>query len=83
MPRDKYGIQRMFNFGGTRFYGGNTDFDNKAYYRNRDGRGGGNLTPPSKIAGDVVKAGQGGGTTAFLENKYNKYTSNDAAKASA
>ena len=41
MPRDKYGVQRMFNFGGTRFYGSDTDFDNKAYYRNRGGYSGG------------------------------------------
>jgi hypothetical protein len=54
MPRDKYGIQRMFNYGGTRFYGSNTDFESKSYYRNRGTGKRGNLTPPVKIAQDTA-----------------------------
>jgi len=72
LPRDKYGIQRMFNFGGSRFYGSNTDFQNKSYYRNRDMKGGkGNLTPPAKIAGDAANAvTNGGATTSYIKSKY-------------
>jgi hypothetical protein len=81
MPRDKYGIQRMFNFGGSRFYGSNTDFDNKSYYRNKDMQGGGGkLTPPAKIAGDAAKASTGGATTAYISSKYQSAA---AATASA
>ncbi len=47
MPRDKYGIQKMFNYGGSRFYGSDVDFANKSYYRNRSATSGSgnNVTP--------------------------------------
>ena len=35
MPRDKYGIQQMFNFGRGRFYGSELSDKPKTYYRNR------------------------------------------------
>lgn len=37
MPRDKYAIQSMFNRGKGRYYGSDTDFQAKSYYRNRAG----------------------------------------------
>lgn len=44
MPRDKYAIQSMFNYGKGRYYGSDIDFQNRSYYRNRgasSGSGGG------------------------------------------
>ena len=46
MPRDKYAIQKMFNYGNTRYYGSDVDFQDKAYYRNRgNGKSGSLVTP--------------------------------------
>ena len=71
MPRDKYGIQRMFNYGGTRFYGSNTDFESKSYYRNRGTGKRGNLTPPAKIAQDTAdSANTENPTVKYLASNY-------------
>lgn len=79
MPRDKYALQRMFNFGGTRFYGSDTDFDNKSYYRNRDGIKGGvgrkESTPlPIRVAENSSKIASGDSSTvAYAKAKASKY----------
>ena len=78
MPRDKYGIQRMFNYGGTRFYGSNIDFENKSYYRNR-GNGNnnsGNRKTPLQIANESLD-GDNSDTSKLIAN--NNFTSNRAA----
>jgi hypothetical protein len=82
MPRDKYSIQRMFNYGGTRFYGSNIDFENKSYYRNRSLHGnGGKLTPPAKIAENSASIGQSDSSTAAVVRS--RYQSFEAGYASA
>lgn len=54
MPRDKYAIQKMFNYGGKRFYGSDVDFASKSYYRNRGAAGGsGNLVSPIQTFGNT------------------------------
>lgn len=69
MPRDKYGIERMFNFGGSRFYGSNADFENKSYYRNRDGNASGNKGNDNtlKIVNQTTLAES---TASFAKSRY-------------
>ncbi len=79
MARDKYGIQKMFNFGTTRFYGSNTDFDNKSYYRNRmNGNGGSGVKQrkplPLRVADTTGKiATEDGASVAYAKSTANKY----------
>ena len=80
MPRDKFAIQRMFNFGGTRFYGSNTDYDAKSYYRNKDNGAG---TPSGnigiKIVDSTVKNAEGKASSAMkvASSKYQKFVRQD------
>ena len=87
MPRDKYGIERMFNFGGSRFYGSDTDFENKSYYRNRDMSSGGSgnkkgVALPIRFANSAVDTAnpEKSATVAYAKSKYQ---SGQAAFASA
>jgi len=55
MPRDKYAIQKMFNYGGHRYYGSDVDFADKSYYRNRSASGGGGKTvTPLQTANNTI-----------------------------
>jgi hypothetical protein len=84
MPRDKYGIQRMFNFGGTRFYGADIDYQNKAYYRNRgNSTGKGSLKTPAEISTNTVNATSDGKTknTILSYIDLNRYNSKEPAKS--
>lgn len=84
MPRDKYGIQRMFNFGGSRFYGSNTDFENKSYYRNKDLQGGkGKLKTPIEIVNNASSGATEAGNATVAYAKSGKYQSQIAAFASS
>ena len=79
MPRDKYGIQRMFNFGGSRFYGSNTDFENKSYYRNRGGSKGSGRSGENtaiKVAESSISSIKSLATTG-------RFQSNEVSKVSA
>jgi len=74
MPRDKYGIQRMFNFGGSRFYGSDTDFQSKSYYRNKGTGTGSRTTSPGKIADNASRVvDDTSATTAYLKSKYQQF----------
>ena len=57
MPRDKYGIQRMFHFGTTRFYGSDVDFKAKTYYRNNSMAG--KKGPSDNTAKKITEQGIG------------------------
>jgi hypothetical protein len=84
MPRDKYAIERMFNFGGSRFYGSNTDFENKSYYRNRDGQPKGKGSNIAlKIANQAVDITTGETESATAAVVKSRYQSLAAAFASA
>lgn len=82
MPRDKYGIERMFNFGGSRFYGSNIDFENKSYYRNKNSGSSG--SKGNNIALKIVNQTQneassaGSATVAFVKSRYQSLAAGQA-----
>jgi hypothetical protein len=79
MPRDKYAIQSMFNYGKGRYYGSNIDFQAKSYYRNRGAGGSGTGTniaqtiPGNLVQGAADAASFTAETTKSVANKKYKY----------
>lgn len=76
MPRDKYGIERMFNFGGSRYYGSNADFENKSYYRNKGANTSG--TKGNTVAPKIVNQAE---DAAISLAKSGRFQSPNAGKA--
>ena len=76
MPRDKYGIERMFNFGGSRYYGSNADFENKSYYRNKGANSSG--TKGDNVALKIVNQAE---DAAISLAKSGRFQSPNAGKA--
>ena len=78
LPRDKYAIERMFNFGGSRFYGSSTDFENKSYYRNRDSNSSG--VKGNNVALKMMNQAESAAVTLASSGRYQ---SPNAGKATA
>lgn len=70
MPRDKYAIQKMFNYGGSRFYGSDVDFKQKSYYRNRNGGTSGNLVTPIQTFNNSANAEPVKSTRTYIAGVY-------------
>jgi hypothetical protein len=70
MPRDKYAIQKMFNYGGSRYYGSDTDFAQKSYYRNRGAGSGSKNVTPIQTTNNTLNAEPVKATSTYIAGVY-------------